>query len=401
MMPSGWTRKRGSTWTWYIEDVPDPSTGRPRQVSKGGFRTRKEARDAFWRRRRPCGQGRSWSRPSGRSAATCWRSGCRTTSRRGCGPPRTPTTPSTSRTHVVPRLGDIELQRLTPSNLAAFYRALLTDGRRDGQGLAPKTVRNIHAMLHRALKDAVRWGYLVRNVADAVDPPRGASPEHAGLDAPSSCAPSWPMPATIACTPCGCWWPPPGCAAPSWPGCAGSTSTWTPPGSPPPAPGGGQLRGARVRAQDAEGSGPSRWTRPRWRRCRSTRRRQERTRRRRARPGWTRRLVFTRPDGAPIHPDLITDWFRQAGTGPPACRRSACMTSATATPPRRWPPASRPRSSASGWATPTSPSPWTPTATSSPAWTRRPPTTVAGLILDGSSPQKGPDRSPGPPLTND
>src|SRR4029450_12333296 len=46
-MPSGWTRKRGSTWTWYIEDVPDPSTGRARQVSKGGFRTRKEARDAL------------------------------------------------------------------------------------------------------------------------------------------------------------------------------------------------------------------------------------------------------------------------------------------------------------------------------------------------------------------
>jgi hypothetical protein len=82
-----------------------------------------------------------------------------------------------ARTHVVPRLGDIELQRLTPSNLSGFYRALLTDARRDGQGLAPKTVRNIHAMLHRALKDAVRLGYLVRNVADAVTPPRGASPE--------------------------------------------------------------------------------------------------------------------------------------------------------------------------------------------------------------------------------
>jgi len=79
--------------------------------------------------------------------------------------------------HVVPRLGNIELQRLTPSNLSAFYRALLTDARRDGQGLTPKTVRNIHAMLHRALNDAVRLGYLVRNVADAVTPPRGASPE--------------------------------------------------------------------------------------------------------------------------------------------------------------------------------------------------------------------------------
>jgi hypothetical protein len=36
-MPGGWTRKRGSTWTWYIEDVPDPRTGRPRQVSKAAF----------------------------------------------------------------------------------------------------------------------------------------------------------------------------------------------------------------------------------------------------------------------------------------------------------------------------------------------------------------------------
>jgi integrase len=32
-------------------------------------------------------------------------------------------------------------------------------------------------MLHRALKDAVRWGYLPRNVADAVDPPVGRSAE--------------------------------------------------------------------------------------------------------------------------------------------------------------------------------------------------------------------------------
>jgi hypothetical protein len=44
-----------------------------------------------------------------------------------------------TKTHVVPRLGEVELQRLTPSTLSGFYRALLTDARRDGQGLAPKT----------------------------------------------------------------------------------------------------------------------------------------------------------------------------------------------------------------------------------------------------------------------
>jgi integrase len=32
-------------------------------------------------------------------------------------------------------------------------------------------VRHIHATLHRAFGQAVKWGYLVRNIVDAVDPP--------------------------------------------------------------------------------------------------------------------------------------------------------------------------------------------------------------------------------------
>jgi integrase len=37
----------------------------------------------------------------------------------------------------------------------------------------PATVRRIHATLHRALKDAVRWSRLATNPVDAADPPRG------------------------------------------------------------------------------------------------------------------------------------------------------------------------------------------------------------------------------------
>jgi hypothetical protein len=43
--------------------------------------------------------------------------------------------------------------------------------------LSAKTVRNVHVLIHRALKDAVRWGYTVRNVADAVDPPKAKPAE--------------------------------------------------------------------------------------------------------------------------------------------------------------------------------------------------------------------------------
>ena len=39
-------------------------------------------------------------------------------------------------------------------------------------GLAPKTVRNIHAIIHRALVDAVAWKYIADNPASNVKPPK-------------------------------------------------------------------------------------------------------------------------------------------------------------------------------------------------------------------------------------
>jgi integrase len=46
-----------------------------------------------------------------------------------------------------------------------------------GRGSGLQTVRYIHSILHRALRDAVRWGNVVRNVADAADPPKAKTPE--------------------------------------------------------------------------------------------------------------------------------------------------------------------------------------------------------------------------------
>jgi integrase len=42
-------------------------------------------------------------------------------------------------------------------------------------GLAPKTVKNVHRMLHRAFADAVAWRYLAFNPAEHAVPPRGRS----------------------------------------------------------------------------------------------------------------------------------------------------------------------------------------------------------------------------------
>ena len=62
-------------------------------------------------------------------------------------------------------VGSIRLRDLTPTTLSAFY------GELSGRGLAPATVKNTHAALHKAFEDAVRQGILARNPADHVELP--------------------------------------------------------------------------------------------------------------------------------------------------------------------------------------------------------------------------------------
>jgi integrase len=78
--------------------------------------------------------------------------------------------------HIVPLLGSVSLAELDARDLNNFYAMLLATGRRRGSGgLSPTTVRRIHATLHRALRDAVRWGLLGENPTHRSDPPRQAA----------------------------------------------------------------------------------------------------------------------------------------------------------------------------------------------------------------------------------
>lgn len=73
--------------------------------------------------------------------------------------------------YVVPRIGAVRLQALTPAQLDELYDELERSGRRDGTGLAAKTVANVAGVVHKALADAVKRGRIRRSPADAVSPP--------------------------------------------------------------------------------------------------------------------------------------------------------------------------------------------------------------------------------------
>jgi len=226
--------KRGSTYTYYAY-VTDRD-GRRRQVSKGGFRTRREAEAARVEVLNTIQTG-TFVRAERTTVATFLVDEWLPTRR----PPNLEESTYESyerdiRLHVIPYIGGIPLQKLSPMDLNGLYRTLLDSGRcgpqppkrhpaslvdrairlrtegltyeticerlksefpedaasltrhavaallrRSAQrqhatsprlpGLKPRTVRYIHTIVHAALKDALRWSRVARNIAEAATPP--------------------------------------------------------------------------------------------------------------------------------------------------------------------------------------------------------------------------------------
>ena len=79
------------------------------------------------------------------------------------------------RNHLKPAMGAIKLDALDAPTIQKLYNSLSEDH-------APKTVKNLHGVLHKALQQAVKVGYLRFNPADACELPRMERKEIKPLD---------------------------------------------------------------------------------------------------------------------------------------------------------------------------------------------------------------------------
>ncbi|WP_370324043.1 tyrosine-type recombinase/integrase [Euzebya sp.] len=178
---------RGARRWGYVYDLPaDPMTGKRRQQRKQGFESQRDASKALrdlmvqadggvviprdsvtvaqflldeWLPSKAPGQPGSGRRSRGRLGVSSWQSYT-----------------DYIRAYLVPTIGAVKLQDLTPAHLERAYSELERSGGRAGRGLSAKTLANLHGILHKALADAVRWDRVVRNVADVVDGPRADRP---------------------------------------------------------------------------------------------------------------------------------------------------------------------------------------------------------------------------------
>ena len=82
--------------------------------------------------------------------------------------------------HIIPALGAVKLSELNPAACQKF----INDLSRREKPLSPKTVKNVHGVLHHALKQAVRLGYMRMNPTEACTLPRIEKAKIEPLDAP-------------------------------------------------------------------------------------------------------------------------------------------------------------------------------------------------------------------------
>jgi integrase len=164
--------RRGTGYSVVVELARDPHTGRRRQRWHSGYRSKREAEAALAELIASVNQGAYVHKT--RQTLADFLSEWLVTIEPTVRPATHYSYARNLRLHVVPHLGSLPLIGLDPGALNSLYARLLTQGRKDyrGGGLSPKSVRYIHTIVHRACKDAVKWGRLPRNPADAADPPR-------------------------------------------------------------------------------------------------------------------------------------------------------------------------------------------------------------------------------------
>ena len=88
---------------------------------------------------------------------------------------------ATIRTHIKPGIGAIRLDALDTHLVQSFYNGL-REPTKDREAVSPKTVKNVHGVLHKALQQAVANGYIRFNPTNSCILPRIEKKELQPLD---------------------------------------------------------------------------------------------------------------------------------------------------------------------------------------------------------------------------
>lgn len=174
-MRGGLREKTPGVWEVRLESGRDPVTGRRRQVSRSVHGTKREAQRILngLLAEAEISQG-------GRTAANF-----KQLSDQWLALVQNDLSPTTVhryknllKNRILPALGDRSVHSIRTNDLDRLYLGLVNEA-----GLAPATVRQAHAIIRRAFRQAVLWGWIATNPAVNATPPRIAKSNPSPPDA--------------------------------------------------------------------------------------------------------------------------------------------------------------------------------------------------------------------------
>ena len=165
----GHVRRRGNSWELRAYVGADPTTGRAKYLTRTFRGGKREADEALARFVTEVSGGGHAAKDTTLSDLI----------RRWLDLVREELSPSTVRgyeriirCYIEPDIGRVSLAKLRTDQLDRFYSKLRDEGGQNGGPLSPATVRQTHAVIRRALNQAMRWGWIAANPASLARPPR-------------------------------------------------------------------------------------------------------------------------------------------------------------------------------------------------------------------------------------
>ena len=154
-----------NSYTLVLNLGMDPATGKRKQQWISVRGTKKEAEKRLAEHLHQLGNG-TFIKPGKTTVAEYLRKWLKDYCSASLAPRTTEGYESIVRCHLIPSLGKIPLTQLKPEHIQSVYSKGLS------AGLSHRTIRYIHATLHKSLQTAVKLGMLMRNPVDAVEPPK-------------------------------------------------------------------------------------------------------------------------------------------------------------------------------------------------------------------------------------
>lgn len=152
--------------TWRIRwEAPRGADGRRRYRGETIHGTKKEAEGVLRDRLREQERG-GYVEPSRETLSEYMERWLQTYAASNCAPRTVQGYRQYVRCYVNPSIGGVRLQALQPTHVQGLYADLLK------RGLSSTTVVQLHRIIHEALAHAVKWELCLRNITDAVSPPK-------------------------------------------------------------------------------------------------------------------------------------------------------------------------------------------------------------------------------------